>query len=143
MSVGGTVIYTKDPVICDLTNKQINEAIEIADELGNSIGVFAYNRMTEGMNIAFLDNEFVFIRRIVSYALPLKKSIKKERSKMTPKFRYEILKRDKYKCKICGRDSKETILHVDHIIPISKGGKTEKNNLQTLCAECNIGKFID
>lgn len=31
-------------------------------------------------------------------------------------------------------------LHVDHIIPIAKGGKTVKENLRTLCEECNWGK---
>jgi 5-methylcytosine-specific restriction endonuclease McrA len=32
------------------------------------------------------------------------------------------------------------ILHVDHIIPRSKGGKDEMDNYQTLCHKCNIGK---
>lgn len=65
-----------------------------------------------------------------------------ERQKMTPSLRYEILKRDKFRCVICGRTAeKDGIkLHVDHIIPISKGGKTEPNNLRTLCDECNLGK---
>jgi 5-methylcytosine-specific restriction endonuclease McrA len=31
-------------------------------------------------------------------------------------------------------------LHVDHIVAWSKGGRTVLNNLQTLCARCNIGK---
>lgn len=31
-------------------------------------------------------------------------------------------------------------LHVDHIMPISKGGKTEPSNLRTLCIDCNLGK---
>ena len=32
------------------------------------------------------------------------------------------------------------ILHVDHIIPFSKGGKTLLENLQTLCSQCNAAK---
>jgi len=56
---------------------------------------------------------------------------------LNPKLRYKILMRDKCKCKICG-SSKQ--LEVDHIIPVSKGGKTIKNNLRTLCRECNLGK---
>ena len=31
-------------------------------------------------------------------------------------------------------------LHVDHIKPVSKGGKTELSNLRTLCERCNLGK---
>lgn len=64
-----------------------------------------------------------------------------ERSLMNDKLRFEIFKRDNYKCKICGRSQNEgSKLHVDHIIPVSKGGKTLHGNLQTLCENCNLGK---
>jgi hypothetical protein len=55
---------------------------------------------------------------------------------------WEILARDKWTCCSCGRSSKEhgSILHVDHILPRSKGGTDDKENLQTLCWKCNIGK---
>lgn len=32
------------------------------------------------------------------------------------------------------------ILHVDHVIPWSKGDKTREDNLRTLCATCNVGR---
>ena len=61
--------------------------------------------------------------------------------KMSDSIRYDVLKRDNFSCKICGATSREGAkLHVDHIIPVSKGGKTEMNNLQTLCERCNLGK---
>lgn len=64
-----------------------------------------------------------------------------ERSKLTKKLRYEILERDGYKCVLCGRTVKDgAILHIDHITPISKGGKTIPENLRTLCSDCNLGK---
>ena len=64
-----------------------------------------------------------------------------ERSKMNSSIRYDILKRDRFKCVICGRSAKDGVkLHVDHIIPVSKGGKTEYSNLRTLCDACNFGK---
>ena len=53
------------------------------------------------------------------------------------KLRYNILKRDSFTCKKCGDTRK---LHVDHIISVCKGGKTIKDNLQTLCEKCNLGK---
>lgn len=47
-----------------------------------------------------------------------------ERAKMGDSIRYDVLKRDKYRCCICGRSMKDGIrLEVDHIIPVSKGGK--------------------
>ena len=56
--------------------------------------------------------------------------------------RYDVLKRDR-KCVLCGAapevDS-AVRLHVDHIIPRSKGGSNDISNLQLLCAECNLGK---
>lgn len=66
---------------------------------------------------------------------------KVERGFLSDGMRYDVLKRDNFKCVLCGMSSKDgAILHVDHIIPISKGGKTEMNNLRTLCEKCNIGK---
>jgi len=67
--------------------------------------------------------------------------IKKERSKMTNTLRYKILNRDNNRCQVCGSTQSDGVkLQVDHIIPVSKGGKTEENNLQTLCDRCNSGK---
>ena len=66
---------------------------------------------------------------------------RKERAKMTPSLRYEVLRRDHFRCQICGAEQSDGVkLHVDHIIPIAKGGKTELSNLRTLCDLCNIGK---
>lgn len=57
--------------------------------------------------------------------------------------RYEVLKRDGFRCINCGRSPATEVgveLHVDHIHPWSKGGKTVIENLQTLCSDCNLGK---
>lgn len=64
-----------------------------------------------------------------------------ERIKMNSSIRYDILKRDHFRCVICGRSAEDGVkMHVDHIIPVSKGGKTEYSNLRTLCDTCNFGK---
>ena len=69
------------------------------------------------------------------------RSIDYQRALMTSGKRYDILRRDHYRCQICGRrQSDGAKLEVDHIIPVSKGGKTVDENLQTLCHECNQGK---
>jgi hypothetical protein len=59
------------------------------------------------------------------------------------RLRFLVLKRDNFKCKICGKSpatDPKIVLHVDHIKPWSKGGETVLENLQTLCSICNIGK---
>ena len=64
-----------------------------------------------------------------------------ERAKMTPRLRWEILAKGGYKCAVCGRKAEDgAMLEVDHIKPVSAGGKTEPGNLQTLCFECNRGQ---
>ncbi len=65
----------------------------------------------------------------------------RERQKMTKSLRYYIMKRDNFKCQICGRTQEDGVkLEVDHKKPIAKGGKTEPDNLWTLCWDCNRGK---
>ena len=52
-----------------------------------------------------------------------------------------MLKRDNFQCQICGSSAQDGVkLHVDHIVPVSKGGKTILSNLRTLCDRCNMGK---
>lgn len=59
---------------------------------------------------------------------------------MGAKLRFEVFKRDSFKCQYCGNSSPEVILHVDHIQPVSKGGADELINLITSCQGCNLGK---
>lgn len=69
------------------------------------------------------------------------KHVLTERAKMTPDLRYNVIRRDAYRCRACGASvATGAMLHVDHIKPVSKGGRTEMGNLQTLCTVCNAGK---
>lgn len=54
--------------------------------------------------------------------------------------RYRVLKEAKGRCSLCGATKEERPLDVDHIIPRSKHGKTEYENLQVLCSKCNRSK---
>lgn len=69
---------------------------------------------------------------------------KKENSRnISLSVRLEVLSRDKFRCVFCGKSPATDIgtkLHIDHIEPFSKGGKSTLENLQTLCEECNLGK---
>ena len=64
-----------------------------------------------------------------------------ERQKLNSTLRERIKKRDNYTCRICGKQMFDSVgIHIDHIIPISKGGLTVEENLQVLCSVCNLKK---
>lgn len=63
-----------------------------------------------------------------------------ERGKVSNKMRFSIYQRDGYRCRKCGASDSEAQLEIDHIMPISKGGKSTYENLQTLCHKCNVEK---
>jgi len=63
---------------------------------------------------------------------------KKERQPISERRRFLVLKRDRYTCRICHRSGIE--LEVDHIVPVSLGGSSRMENLQTACKPCNRGK---
>lgn len=70
------------------------------------------------------------------------------------KLRAAVLERDDYTCRYCGQrhfpprrprgwmERGETaLLHVDHVVPISKGGTDDLDNLVTACVSCNLSKY--
>ena len=58
------------------------------------------------------------------------------------KLRFEVFKKDDFTCQYCGRKTPEVILELEHIIPVSKGGTDELDNLTTSCFKCNRGKGV-
>jgi len=61
----------------------------------------------------------------------------------TPEQKQAILERDQYRCVICGKGLADGVeLHVDHIRPRYLGGRSEIENGQTLCAQCNFRKKV-
>jgi 5-methylcytosine-specific restriction endonuclease McrA len=55
--------------------------------------------------------------------------------------RFNIMKRDGFRCQLCGTTQQQGArLHVDHKISLAKGGSNEDENLWTLCEGCNLGK---
>ena len=67
----------------------------------------------------------------------VKVSIRKPISKS---LRFEVFKRDKFKCQYCGACAPEVLLNVDHIKPVAGGGENDIANLITSCHPCNSGK---
>src|SRR5215218_9171976 len=54
--------------------------------------------------------------------------------------RYEVLKRARFRCELCGVSADVRALEVDHIVPRNKGGTDDPDNLQALCYSCNSMK---
>jgi len=71
------------------------------------------------------------------------KKVKPRESPLSPKVRFEVLKRDNFTCQYCGRKSPEVELEVDHIEPYSKTKDNSMENLITACKDCNRGKKAD
>ena len=54
--------------------------------------------------------------------------------------RRRVIDRDGLWCVFCDEDLRDSEVHLDHVIPESKGGPTTYNNLQVTCRKCNLAK---
>jgi len=71
-------------------------------------------------------------------AIPEGQTKKEGRKALSVRKRFLVFKRDRYRCRICGRSGVE--LEVDHVLAVAQGGTDRLDNLQTLCFDCNRGK---
>ena len=55
--------------------------------------------------------------------------------------RHQVAAKYKFKCKYCGRSTRHVKCHVDHIIPLSRGGTNDIDNLCLACRDCNLRKY--
>ena len=62
------------------------------------------------------------------------------RSPISGSTRFNVLKRAKHRCELCGVPADQKALDVDHILPKSLGGSDDESNLQALCFTCNRSK---
>lgn len=96
---------------------------------------------TMGVDYGYLDWRYKRLAAI-DFQCPLYDYfVHDQRRLMTADLRQKIMERDHYTCQICGKymPSGEGI-EIDHIYPVSKGGKTVPKNLQVLCSKCNRKK---
>jgi len=63
-----------------------------------------------------------------------------KRNQPSKRLRFLVFKRDGFRCQYCGKTKDETVLEVDHKIPISHGGSNAMENLVAACIDCNRGK---
>ncbi|MFD6355547.1 HNH endonuclease [Nocardia tengchongensis] len=79
----------------------------------------------------------------MSAKIKFRKSVAGQRALMTSKLRTMIKERDRYTCRSCSISlaaEPHLLLEVDHIMPVSRGGLTAPDNLQTLCWRYNRTK---
>lgn len=62
------------------------------------------------------------------------------RKSISQTVRWRIFARDDFTCRYCGVKPPDAVLHVDHVHPVSKGGRNDEANLVTACETCNGGK---
>ncbi|MGQ8336489.1 HNH endonuclease [Sunxiuqinia sp. A32] len=104
-----------------------------------SAGGNSSSRCDIKLNIENLNLLINYLNDIIKWT----KSIAGQRALMTSQLRDKIKGRDNYKCCSCGlgiEDEPNLLLEIDHKIPLSKGGMTTYDNLQTLCWKCNRTK---
>ena len=66
------------------------------------------------------------------------------RRKRNPRFsRYNLYLRDMFTCQYCIKPFPQSQLTMDHVLPLSKGGKTNWENIVTACRPCNGKKGND
>lgn len=63
-----------------------------------------------------------------------------KRETISKRVRFEVFKRDGFKCMYCGAHPPDALLECDHIEPVSLGGTNSEDNLVTACQACNRGK---
>lgn len=134
--------YHKDK----LTRRLGFETVDISDTY---IPTFTFQYVSAGgnsssrcdikFNIENLNNLINYLNDEIKW----KKSIAGQRALMTSKLREQIKERDNYRCCSCSlgiEDEPNLLLEIDHKLPLSKGGMTTYDNLQTLCWKCNRTK---
>lgn len=129
-----------------MTKKLGFEAIDLSDLY---FPVYTFQYVSAGgnsslkcdvkLNVENLNKFVDYLSNLVKF----RKSVAGQRALMTSDLREKIKIRDNYTCQKCSLsadDERNLLLEIDHIIPLSKGGITSENNLQTLCWRCNRSK---
>ncbi len=102
----------------------------------NEVAILFFRDLIEPREVVYIEGHgYNFVKDVDNYLL---------NRAPTRRLRMEVLKRDNFKCRICGRNPRDYVdveLNVHHIKPFSEGGLTEKNNLITLCKTCHDGLY--
>jgi 5-methylcytosine-specific restriction endonuclease McrA len=82
-------------------------------------------------------------RAEISWEEAVRGTPRQRRRGLSARLRWRVLTRDGHRCVSCGAcpyEDRAVKLHIDHILPVSRGGGDEESNLRVLCRACNQGK---
>ncbi len=130
------IILGKQPTYVQMNNLSVYSVSTYANRFGGWRK--ALEAFVDYINSENVSNESYIIDNAINNST--KHKTKRDINLRT---RFLVMKRDNFKCCMCGRSPATTVgleLHMDHIVPWSKGGETVIDNLQTLCSDCNLGK---
>lgn len=132
--------FKRDAVFASMLTPDIRSDKEVVVRYTSPAGRNAYRKSAKfTQNFIMQTIEAVEAKR--EAAGTRQAQIARERSLMTSSVRFDVLNRDNFTCQYCGTKASDGVkLHVDHVHPVSKGGKTEMSNLVTACEHCNLGK---
>lgn len=141
--------------------KQIEDRYNVSLDAYNYIRVIVYRDKTKYQQVNYIKTAYTVKMTLTEFIISLAelKNIyeqlelsnfkltrseyfsKDQRKLMTSELRLKIKIRDNYTCQCCGKYMPDSVgIHIDHITPVSKGGKTIEENLQVLCSNCNLKK---
>lgn len=83
-----------------------------------------------------MDKGFVFIPEVSEDFI----RAQRRKAKALKKSRWWKQKLSQGKCYYCGGRFQAHELTMDHVVPVIRGGRSEKNNLVPACKECNFEK---
>ena len=125
-----------------------NEKKELIGDFktGYSLALYDFDKLIEIIKIRFekysfevetmsMEDVVYELKYLTAFLEDYKKPV---RGYIPKKLRHQLLIEANYKCKMCQTDKD---LEIDHIIPVSRGGTDDFNNLQVLCKKCNLEKF--
>lgn len=129
------IIKGKQPTRRDMDDKSVSK-------ISSGAYLRRYNKWSDALKcfVNYINQEADEIDVIPEYN---NKNTHKTNRDINLRLRFKVMQRDNFKCCMCGASpakNPSVVLHIDHIIPWSKGGETLIDNLQTLCSGCNWGK---
>ena len=135
-------VYSILKHVCIVSSSVYSVSVKLNDPIDPHISIYLSNAIRDILKFSNIDlenTEDIYGEQAVrkffaTFAAP--------KRNVSPRKRMDVLEKYKFKCAYCGATASDGVtLEVDHVIPVSKGGSNEMDNLQILCKPCNIGKF--